>query len=139
MLCKLVLFRWGLPSVNMISVPHQREDVFAAMSAWERLSDEERALRLRAALLHAGMSQSDLMRLLDVSQTIISKWANARGELSWPRWLSVCQLADVPMEWVPPVDLLHHAWTEWRDEAARRDRDFKIPEPPAPGRKKASR
>ena len=116
----------------MYAVTHQTKDVYAAMSAWEGLDGASRALRLRAALLKAELSQSDLMRLLDVSQTIISKWCNDRGELSWPRWLSICQIADVPMNWEPPPDLLHRAWSDWRDEAEKRGRRFAVPEPPRP-------
>jgi transcriptional regulator with XRE-family HTH domain len=123
--------------MTMLEVPSPH-DVYAAMSAWEALDDRERALRLRAALISAKMKQADLMRFLDVSQTIISKWANGRGTLSWPRWLAICQLADVPMAWVPPADVLHQAWEEWRDEAEKRDRDFKVPEPPT-AKKRASR
>jgi transcriptional regulator with XRE-family HTH domain len=112
----------------------QREDVYAAMSGWEGLDNVERALRLRAALKRAGLSQSDLMRLLDVSQTIISRWANARGELAWPRWLSICQITDVGMDWVPPVDLLHDVWAEWKEDYEKRvrpgDPKFDVPEPP---------
>lgn len=132
-----MLFRGGLGLVTMLSVPTQREDVYSAMSVWEGLSAQERALFLRAALLHAEINQSDLSRFLDVSQTIVSKWANARGEMAWPRWLSVCRLADVPMAWVPPADLLHRAWVDWRDEAAKRDRGFAVPEPPKAPPKKA--
>jgi transcriptional regulator with XRE-family HTH domain len=123
----------------MLSVATQRESVYAAMSAWEGMDDAARALRLRAALIHAGLTQSDLMRLLDVSQTIISKWANARGELSWPRWLSICQLAELPISWVPTDEELWSAWSEARDEAKRHGREPALPEPPkpAPTKKKA--
>lgn len=115
----------------MPPVPARPRDVaYRAWAVWEGLDEVHRALWFRAALLYAELNQSDLVKHLDVSQTSVSKWANARGVLLWPRWLAIAQIAGVATDWIPPPELLHRAWEDWHDDATRKGRPFTVPEPP---------
>jgi DNA-binding XRE family transcriptional regulator len=85
-------------SANMTAVAIE---VRADQSRWEGLTRNQQASLLLAALDATGVSQTDLMKKLDVSWTTVSRWANAHSPISWARWVSICSVLHLPTSWEP--------------------------------------
>jgi transcriptional regulator with XRE-family HTH domain len=73
-----------------------------AQAEWDGLGDPERAAVLTAALRLQRVSQTDLMKMLDVSYTTINRWKQGHTPISWARWVAICGALKIPTGWRPP-------------------------------------
>ena len=73
-----------------------------AQAEWASLSNEERAARIHAAMMAAGVtSQADLARRIGLSNNAVNKWLNAATEADWSRWMSITLALGLPQTWRP--------------------------------------
>jgi hypothetical protein len=83
-------------------------DHVPTISEFERAAGAERRRRLVAALNHVGMSQTDLVRRLNLAgertaPTTVNRWYLGKSVMSEGMLRYVLALLELPPDWQPPT------------------------------------